>query len=561
MKLYRCLIAGVLAAGLISTGCEREEEVEFQAPPGADYQLEGEIEREIDPGEEVETEIEGTYEQGAIDREFEAETETEFEQDQLGEQEFGEAEQQPELGMQDQQAFGEPQEQEELGFGEPQEQNELEFGEQQEQEELGFGTEPEQEIEPAQEEPEGTAVLGESEEREQHQAIGAEVDDEFAAGVPEGSELAEGQVCPPGCVPAVPESEGELGAQEAVEPSQEEVDQPAQDSEPEPTQTEEAELRQDEPQQDDMGAAVPAEPIDEREYEVSEMETAEDIEPIDDPSEFQLSEEELAELEQPQPAEPVTEYERTEIEVTEVEPLPEPTVEDEGIDVWEVEEERETAVLGEEEVREQPIEPIEEPVTEPIDDEFATQDYDVDVQPMEEPDADLVSPMGMGFAVGGGVTGYPGEADDFTGTGGNWEARYIIGTRTFVGGELAYHGTANSLETLGVEDNAILMSNGAEGALRVNLGTENIQPYVLGGVGWKHFNVTNTDTNTSDIRSSDDALTVPVGAGLAYKINNIYVDARGMYRPAFLADITRGDGTDDTDLSTLSGGVNLGFEF
>ena len=174
---------------------------------------------------------------------------------------------------------------------------------------------------------------------------------------------------------------------------------------------------------------------------------------------------------------------------------------------------------------------------------------------------DLVTPIGMGLSVGGGVAEYLGEADVFTDPGGTWEARYLVGTRTIIGGELAYLGTANSLQTLGVDDNAVLMSNGAEGALRVNFLTDAWQPYVLGGVGWKHFNVVNTDTNTSDIRDSDDALTVPLGAGIAYRYSNVFADLRGMYRPAFLADITRGQGNDDTGLDTIGGSLNVGFEF
>lgn len=169
--------------------------------------------------------------------------------------------------------------------------------------------------------------------------------------------------------------------------------------------------------------------------------------------------------------------------------------------------------------------------------------------------------MGIGFMVGGGVNDYVNDFDESTDVGGNWEARAVLGTRSIVAGELAYHGTANDIDTLGLDDSAVLMSNGAEGALRINFLTEAVQPYVLGGVGWKHFNVVNTDTNTSNIADSDDALTVPVGAGIAYKMNNIYADLRGMYRPAFLADMVDDGIDEDTNLDTINGSLNVGFEF
>jgi len=262
---------------------------------------------------------------------------------------------------------------------------------------------------------------------------------------------------------------------------------------------------------------------------------------------------------EPELMEPTTEEGQvTDIEMEHEREVAEPEFEEPAeVDVWapETERERETTMRTEKEIREERV------VVEEREPAVTPEEFALDVEPVDEPGPNLVTPMGMGFAAGGGVNGYLGEADDFTGAGGNWEARLIVGTRTVFGGELAYHGTANSLNTLGVDADAVLVSNGAEGAVRLNILTDEIQPYILGGVGWKHFNVANTEANTSDIRNDDDALTIPLGAGLAYRVNNIYVDARGMYRPAFLADITRDGDTDDTDLSTLSGSLNIGFEF
>lgn len=183
-------------------------------------------------------------------------------------------------------------------------------------------------------------------------------------------------------------------------------------------------------------------------------------------------------------------------------------------------------------------------------------DYEMDDRP------NLVTPMGMGFSIGGGLNDFTSNAArDFTDPGGGWEARYIIGTRSYLGGEVAYIGTANNINALGVSNDAVLLSNGAEGALRLNFTTTAFQPYVLGGVGWKHYNVVNTPTNTSDIRDSDDALVVPVGVGFAYRYQNVFADLRGNYKPVFLMDITQTGGDDDTTMHGYGANLNVGFEF
>src|SRR4029077_444712 len=78
--------------------------------------------------------------------------------------------------------------------------------------------------------------------------------------------------------------------------------------------------------------------------------------------------------------------------------------------------------------------------------------------------------MGGGFFVGGGF-------DDFTNnnlrsmtTGaGYWSARVVAGTRQIVGAEAAYIGDARNIDTLGLSSNARLISNGVEGAVRLNV--------------------------------------------------------------------------------------------
>ena len=114
----------------------------------------------------------------------------------------------------------------------------------------------------------------------------------------------------------------------------------------------------------------------------------------------------------------------------------------------------------------------------------------------------LMSTYGVAGEIGGGVTRFiDTKATDPTGTGGDWTARLIFGTRTHVGGELAYVGAALPMNTLGVDDNAILMSNGVQANLRLNLFTGAWQPYAAAGLGWRHYNVVNTANNNSEVGS------------------------------------------------------------
>src|SRR4029079_13184332 len=132
-----------------------------------------------------------------------------------------------------------------------------------------------------------------------------------------------------------------------------------------------------------------------------------------------------------------------------------------------------------------------------------------------------LAPHGGGLFVGGGFEDFTrGDLRNMTGSGGYWSARIVGGMRRIVGLEAAYVGSARNIDTLGLDRNARLISNGAEGAVRLNLPIVSwnqmslIEPFGFIGLGWSHYNVTNTNINTSDVASSDDVMTIPLGGGL-----------------------------------------------
>lgn len=162
----------------------------------------------------------------------------------------------------------------------------------------------------------------------------------------------------------------------------------------------------------------------------------------------------------------------------------------------------------------------------------------------------LLYPWGMAVSAGGGVMDFAGEsARGMTGTAGQWDARVAFGTRQAIGFEAAYIGTAGSIDAIGLDSDAMLVSNGAEGLLRVNLVPGPVQPYAFGGVAWRRYDLTNTDTNTSDVIGQDDVLEVPLGVGLGFRAGGLLLDARAAYRVATDEDLIPNE--EQTGFSTL----------
>ena len=174
-----------------------------------------------------------------------------------------------------------------------------------------------------------------------------------------------------------------------------------------------------------------------------------------------------------------------------------------------------------------------------------------------------VGRLGAGFLLGGGYEDFTNQnLRCQTGGGGAWDARLLAGTRQFVGVEAAYVGAARSVDALGLQSNAVLLSNGVEGAVRLNVPlvlrrAQLLEPFGFVGLGWQHYQVTNTNTNTSDIAGKDDVMSLPVGGGLEYAIGRFMADARFTYRSTYYNDLMRTGG----NLNNWGVGTNVGFSF
>ncbi len=216
------------------------------------------------------------------------------------------------------------------------------------------------------------------------------------------------------------------------------------------------------------------------------------------------------------------------------------------------------------------------------------QDVDVDISPRaddieaearDDNDGALFTEYGTALYVGGGVSGFvENDVVDNTTPGGFWDVRGVAGTRTPVGIELGYTGSARDVNALGLGDEAFLLSNGLEAAVRLQapitqneiggdmLGSDApvlIAPYAFGGLGWTRYDLLNEGSNTSSVLNQDDIMSLPLGVGIGLGLAGVTLDARFTYRHAFFSDLV-GDATssfDDVSLNQWNLGASLGFEF
>lgn len=179
----------------------------------------------------------------------------------------------------------------------------------------------------------------------------------------------------------------------------------------------------------------------------------------------------------------------------------------------------------------------------------------------EEPE--LITEYGMSLTAGGGVAGFTDETmRDTADVGGAWDVRAALGTRSPIAIEAAYVGSAQSIQAIGLDNDAVLLGTGVEALARVNvLPDEDFTPYVFAGAGWKRYDLTNVDTNTSAVSDSDDLLEIPMGVGAAYRFSGFVADVRGEFRAATDADLIAQDTDEEIEMHTWGATAQVGYEF
>lgn len=178
-------------------------------------------------------------------------------------------------------------------------------------------------------------------------------------------------------------------------------------------------------------------------------------------------------------------------------------------------------------------------------------------------DKPAYSEDGVGLFAGGGVAGFTDkDMRDFATEAPAWQARLSYGTHSkLFTVEAAYLGSVQAIDALGLDTSAQLVSTGVEGLVRMNLIQGRYQPYVLAGIGWTRYDVTNAKTNTSDVNDSDNVGNIPFGVGFAMRFDQMLIDARAEYRPAFDNNLIQATENSKATLDSWAATANIGYEF
>ncbi len=142
--------------------------------------------------------------------------------------------------------------------------------------------------------------------------------------------------------------------------------------------------------------------------------------------------------------------------------------------------------------------------------------------------------------------------------GGTWDLRLGFGSRFYVGGELAYVGSALGADGTGSD----LLSNGAEAVVRVQYPYVTkgwlVEPFAFGGIGWSNLSLRDAAPGLKD---SDDVGVVPFGAGVTVGHGHLLLDARFTYRTSFDEDLALAVGEGPASLERWAVGASVGYEF
>jgi len=167
--------------------------------------------------------------------------------------------------------------------------------------------------------------------------------------------------------------------------------------------------------------------------------------------------------------------------------------------------------------------------------------------------------VGVSLMLGGGPTGFlEADARRLTSSGGGWDARLTVGTRSILGVELGYIGAAQTLSAPGLDASGYLLKNGAEAVAHLTILNGPVQPYVLAGAGWTNFTIQNAAFNDSPLPNKDNMAHFPVGAGVGVHLRGLVIDGRGVIRPVAGDNMLNSSGG---RMHTWEGKVMAGWEF
>lgn len=195
----------------------------------------------------------------------------------------------------------------------------------------------------------------------------------------------------------------------------------------------------------------------------------------------------------------------------------------------------------------------------------SAQGYPVEADTERDPNAPLYTSFGIGVVLGGGIQSFTNStATSVTDIAGAWNLRVEVGTDFPISGEASYVGTAQSIDGLFGNENGTLIGTAVEGAVKWNISTGTpARPFLLAGVGWQHYSVSNADFTTAadGIADSDNQVVFPLAAGVRYSRYGFDADLRFTFSPAVSANMIVEPDGDDAAMHTWNLGANVGASF
>ncbi|MEP6859081.1 MAG: hypothetical protein ABJE66_00575 [Deltaproteobacteria bacterium] len=180
----------------------------------------------------------------------------------------------------------------------------------------------------------------------------------------------------------------------------------------------------------------------------------------------------------------------------------------------------------------------------------------------------LVSGIGVGFTVGGGLTGFTDRAMRNTvsaNVGGLWDARASFGTHIPIGLDVGYIGSAANINTIDGHANGTLVGTTIEAALRYNILPHNtFNPYLFAGAGWQRYDVTNMHFAQSDtgMAPHDNVAEFPMGAGFGVRdVSGFNFDLRGTFRATTDSTLLQENNGNYAQLHSWEASGSVGYEF
>jgi hypothetical protein len=166
------------------------------------------------------------------------------------------------------------------------------------------------------------------------------------------------------------------------------------------------------------------------------------------------------------------------------------------------------------------------------------------------------SPQNMSLTIGGGVGNFARDriSDLNSSVAGVWDARYLYGTRHFLGFEGEYLGSAAGGSDTFNTGNTVTQQ--FSGSLRFNLTRARIQPFLTGGAGWANLrrDVGVTFGNAT-LSQTGNSFIAPFGAGISgYFLKHGVVDVRGSYTLVTDKDFTNTGARPDMWMAELRAG-------